>query len=113
MIRLAWRQFRTEAGIALGALALVAIVLGATGPHLVYVYDTDPSQLANTFRSLQGAMVALLLVVPALPGIFCGAPHCSMGRATQSPSRAEGTHELYRAVPSRHASPTLRQGSTK
>ncbi len=74
MTRLAWRQFRSEAVVALGALAVVAIVLGVTGPHLVHVDDTEPSQVTNTYHTLQAAVAALLLVVPALLGIFFGAP---------------------------------------
>ncbi len=74
MIRLAWRQFRTEAVVAVVGLVVVAIVLGATGPHLVHVFRTAPSQLTNTYRTLQGAAAVLVLVAPAILGIFFGAP---------------------------------------
>lgn len=74
MIRLAWRQFRSEAAIAIGALTVVAIVLAVTGPHLAHVYDTEPSQATSTYNTLKGAVAALLLIVPALLGIFFGAP---------------------------------------
>jgi hypothetical protein len=74
VIRLAWHQFRTEARTALGALVVVAVVLGVTGPTLVHVYDTQRTQLANTYPALQSAVAALVLVVPALVGIFFGAP---------------------------------------
>ena len=74
MIRLAWHQFRSEAAIAVGALVVVAIVLGVTGPHLVHVYDTERSQLTNTDPTLQAAVAALLIITPALFGIFFGAP---------------------------------------
>ena len=74
MIRLAWRQFRTEAAVAVGGLAVVAVVLGITGPHLVHVADTSPRQLGDTYQTLQSALGDLLVVVPALLGIFFGAP---------------------------------------
>jgi hypothetical protein len=74
VIRLAWRQFRSEAAIALAALVVVAIVLGVTGPHLVHVFDTDRSQVTRMYPTLQNALAGLLLVVPALLGLFFGAP---------------------------------------
>ena len=40
MIRFAWLQFRMQAAVAAGALAIVAVVLALTGPHLVHLYDT-------------------------------------------------------------------------
>jgi ABC-type transport system involved in multi-copper enzyme maturation permease subunit len=88
MIRLAWRQFRAQAIVALGVLAVIAVVLAITGPHLVSVYDANvatckanrgPSAncvngVTNTYRFLQAALDALVLVVPALIGVFWGAP---------------------------------------
>ena len=74
MIRLAWRQFRSEATVAIGVLAVVAVVLAITGPHLETVFRTAPNQLVNTFHGLQTALAGLLLVVPALVGMFFGAP---------------------------------------
>ncbi|MGH9092033.1 MAG: transporter [Acidimicrobiales bacterium] len=74
MTRLALRQFRSEAAVAVAALAVVAVVLGVTGPHLVHVYRTTPRQLGDTYGALQNALSALLLVAPALAGIFFGAP---------------------------------------
>ena len=74
MIRLAWRQFRTEAIAGIGALVVVAVVLAVTGPHLVDVYRASPSQVTTTDKGLQTALIAVLLVAPALVGIFFGAP---------------------------------------
>ncbi|MGH8980742.1 MAG: transporter [Acidimicrobiales bacterium] len=74
MIRLAWRQFRTEATVGIGVLVVVAVVLAVTGPHLVSVYRTAPSQLSSTYSTLQGTLPPLLLIAPALLGIFFGAP---------------------------------------
>ena len=41
MIRLAWRQFRTQALIAVGGVILLAAVIAATRPHLTSLYDTN------------------------------------------------------------------------
>jgi len=40
MIRFTWLQFRTQAVVAIGALAVVAVVLAVTDPHLAHLYDT-------------------------------------------------------------------------
>lgn len=74
MIRLAWRQFRTEAAAGLAVLVVVAVVLAVTGPHLMDVYRSTPHQVLTTDRNLQAALAALVLVVPALVGVFLGAP---------------------------------------
>jgi hypothetical protein len=84
---LAWRQFRTQAAVALGALALVAIVLLLTGPHLVHLYDTTVANCsahgdcssATTALITNGDKVDIVLkvvmeIVPALVGFFWGAP---------------------------------------
>jgi hypothetical protein len=96
MIWLTWRQFRAQALTAAGALAAFAILLAATGPGLASRYaasgitgchggyngDCGPTavgflnQLAAT--SLYPAVYALglvvILVAPAIIGIFWGAP---------------------------------------
>ena len=74
MIRLAWRQFRAEASIGFGALVVAAVVLAITGPYLMTVYRTAPNQLSSTDHGLQVAVSVLLLLTPALVGIFFGAP---------------------------------------
>jgi len=74
VIRLTWRQFRTEAIIGIGAVLVVAVVLAITGPHLISVYRTAPDQLTSTYPTLQTALGVLLVVVPALTGVFFGAP---------------------------------------
>jgi hypothetical protein len=87
MIRFTWMQFRIQALVALCALAIVAVVLGITGPSLLHLFDTsrfttcgahgDCSQIANGLlshdRFLQD-LSSVLLVVPALIGLFWGAP---------------------------------------
>ena len=74
MIRLAWRQFRTEAVTSFGALVVVAVVLAVTGPHLMDVYRSTPHQVSTADHGLQVALVALVVIVPALAGVFFGAP---------------------------------------
>lgn len=86
MIWLAWRQVRTQMAVVFGVLAVIAIALAVTGPHLVHTYDTivkpcashdDCATVTNQFlksdRLLQQLSV-VLLVAPALIGIFWGAP---------------------------------------
>jgi hypothetical protein len=41
MIRLTWRQFRAQATVTFGVLAVIAVVLAITGPRLVHLYDTS------------------------------------------------------------------------
>jgi hypothetical protein len=88
VIRFAWRQSRSQAVVAFAALAALATLLAITGPHLAHLYDTSgiatckaPSNcdaLKSVFLShdklLQNLLGPLLLAVPALLGIFWGAP---------------------------------------
>ena len=87
MIRFAWLQFRMQAAIAAGALAIVAVVLAVTGPSLVHLYDTtvaacsaqhDCSNATTTFTDTDGPLQVfldfLVLLVPLLIGMFWGAP---------------------------------------
>ena len=41
MIWLTWRQFRLPAIVALGALAVVAVILAITGPHIADIFHTS------------------------------------------------------------------------
>ena len=87
MIRFTWLQFRMQAAVAFGALAAVAVVLALTGPHLVHLYDTTVATCSGASRLLAGhervrdqrplpatGPGLVLLAVPALLGIFWGAP---------------------------------------
>ena len=87
MIRLALRQFRTEAAIGIGLLAALAIVLGITGPHLAQVSDAfqsackpagDCATAQNPAFEIDLPLRAFLpfigTVAPALMGLFFGAP---------------------------------------
>ena len=92
MIRFAWLRFRTQAAVGAGVLAIAAIVLAVTGIQLAHAYDaaiavctrqgncaTTLGNGLNSFPS-QGdlntanGLNALGLVVPALIGMFWGAP---------------------------------------
>ncbi|MGH8979751.1 MAG: transporter [Acidimicrobiales bacterium] len=81
------RQFRSEALVGFGLLALCAVVLALTGPHLVQVNDafrrackaaggcnTTPNPVLQDDLLLRAALPFLATVVPALIGIFFGAP---------------------------------------
>lgn len=87
MFRLTWRQFRTPAAVALGALIIVAAFAALTGPNLAHIYHAamaacrptgDCSSATQSFLrtdgSLRTAFAALIVVLPALIGVFWGAP---------------------------------------
>ncbi len=87
MIALTWRQFRIQAAIGIAGLVIVAIVALITGPQLLHLYNTtvatcrahgDCQTATATFLAkdafLRNGFTALLFVVPALIGIFWGAP---------------------------------------
>ena len=86
MIRLALRQFRTEAIVGLGLLVALAVVLAVTGPHLVSVSDAFKSTcraahdcattnpVLSVDSSLEHALEFIGIIVPALVGLFFGAP---------------------------------------
>jgi ABC-type transport system involved in multi-copper enzyme maturation permease subunit len=102
MIRLSARQFRTQAYLATGLLALVAIMLASTGPHFAHIYDVFAEAQAacgaspacpnvhlsiSTLDSLLELIGTALIVVPALVGAFWGAPLISR-------EFENGTHRL-------------------
>ncbi len=79
MIRLTWLQFRPQAAVAAGALAIAALALAVTGPHLSHLYTGStitacqaggvcPAASIGRFLSL------VVLAVPAIIGLFWGAP---------------------------------------
>jgi hypothetical protein len=87
MIRFTWMQFRVQALIAIGALTFAAIVLALTGPNLVHLYDTTvlncsahgDCSTATAALIDKGDRIGIVLrvaveVVPALIGLFWGAP---------------------------------------
>lgn len=94
MMWLTWRQFRAQAIVAAAALAVLAIALAVTGPHLAHLYDSsglvacqahgDCGTLITSFMDqvkastpdglIFGLCIGLLLAAPALIGVFWGAP---------------------------------------
>jgi ABC-type transport system involved in multi-copper enzyme maturation permease subunit len=86
MISVAWRQFRTPALVTLGLLAAFAVLVLVTGLHLHDVYKptgggrcsagelcTAPA-LSGLDKPLTGLLGPALLAIPALLGMFWGAP---------------------------------------
>lgn len=86
MIWLAWRQFRTQALVVFAVLVALGIVLAVNGSHLLHLYNTsvapcaqhsDCASAQHNFESQakwNRGLDALMLAVPALFGIFWGAP---------------------------------------
>ena len=92
MIRLSMLQFRAQAATGAIALAVFAVILAATGPHLFGRYDRsgiaacqahgDCLPLATTFVTKLGGFylvfyfigIGFLLLVPAIIGTFWAAP---------------------------------------
>jgi ABC-type transport system involved in multi-copper enzyme maturation permease subunit len=88
MIWLTWRQARAQAAMTAAALAVLAAILALTGPGLADDYSTGIaacttesggcSQFVNRFfqdhQDSFLAVTAVVLVLPALIGLFWGAP---------------------------------------
>jgi hypothetical protein len=93
MTWLTWRQFRVQAFTATAALAAFAVLLAATGPHLASLYAASGiggcqpascehlasnflQQLysAGTYWVLYLLGVVIILLAPAVIGLFWGAP---------------------------------------
>jgi ABC-type transport system involved in multi-copper enzyme maturation permease subunit len=88
MIWLTWRQFRGGAVTMAAALAVLAVVLGMTGPGLADDYSTGIAACTTGSGGCSGfverffddnlipflAVTAVVLVLPALIGVFWGAP---------------------------------------
>ena len=75
MTRFAWRQFRLQALVALAVVAVIGALALATHPQLVQLSDRHAEVALKTAHSwLQTLNGRALLVVPALIGMFWGAP---------------------------------------
>ena len=91
MTWLTWRQFRPQAVTGLAALAVLAILLWATEPHLAGMYHSSGiagcrsgacGQLAGNFLLAAGGVytvvfmlgIAAVILAPAIIGVFWGAP---------------------------------------
>jgi hypothetical protein len=104
MIWFTWRQFRAQTWIAVGGLAVIAIVLVIAGRNLADLWTSsgaaachsDCGTAVSTFLDevrngigdkVYNFSLALMYVVPALIGIFWGAPLIARELET-------GTHRL-------------------
>jgi hypothetical protein len=87
MIRFAWLQSRTQTLAAAVAVAVIAIALAITGPHLAHLYDSTVTAcqatgdcqgaraaFSSTDKPLATGLGILLIIAPALIGMFWGAP---------------------------------------
>jgi hypothetical protein len=76
MIWVAWRQFRTQALVTLGLLAAFAALVLVTGLHLRDVCQVNNGCTAGDagFQQLADLLGVALLAIPALMGMFWGAP---------------------------------------
>ncbi|NKZ06614.1 transmembrane transport protein [Actinomadura latina] len=100
MIWLALRQFRVQGAVVFGALAVLGVALAVTGPGLADDYSSGLAS-CGTGRACEqftrrfftdhqvyyGALIAIVMVLPALIGLFWGAP--LIARELES-----GTHRL-------------------
>jgi ABC-type transport system involved in multi-copper enzyme maturation permease subunit len=99
MIRFNWLQFRLQAAVAACLLAIIALALALTGPHLSHLYATtiancgargDCSTATVSFLShyrLLQDLGNLVIAVPVVVGMFWGAPLVARELET-------GTHRL-------------------
>ncbi|HLW96063.1 MAG TPA: hypothetical protein VKS25_11860 [Solirubrobacteraceae bacterium] len=76
MIWVAWRQFRTQALVTLGLLVAFAVLVLVTGLHLRDACPpiTDCSSTNVGYQPLRELLGPALLAIPALLGMFWGAP---------------------------------------
>ncbi|MFC8436404.1 ABC transporter permease subunit [Streptomyces sp. NPDC057253] len=98
MIWLTWRQFRVQALTAAGALAAIAIYIVILGMQIRSSYDSDVAGCTSNCSSARQHFLGqyesqvilvsvVLVVVPAIIGIFWGAPLITREVET-------GTHRL-------------------
>lgn len=78
MIWLTWRQFRTQAAAVFAATVVIVAALAATGPHLAHLYRTQGHAFLDGVGGLETDLYVItllaLLALPALIGMFWGAP---------------------------------------
>lgn len=88
MIWLTWRQFRAAAALTGAALAALLVILALTGPGIADDYADGIASCTgqsggcasflqrffDDYRSAFLAVIAVVLVLPALVGLFWGAP---------------------------------------
>jgi hypothetical protein len=88
MTWLTWRQFRLQAAVVFGAIAILGVALIITGLHLRHLYDTSGiatcgrtdecdsvrSAFLSNYHVLQSVLGPIMLLPPVVTGIFWGAP---------------------------------------
>ena len=74
MLWLAWRQFRAQAALAVGATVAVVVVLAATRGHVVDSYGLSGGNELTGFYVWLRLLGTALIAIPALIGAFWGAP---------------------------------------
>jgi hypothetical protein len=89
MIWLTWRQFRTQAAVVFGPIAVFAVLLAATGPRLARRYGTGSflNEIGGVDTALYLLGAVAVLAVPFVIGMFWGAP--MIARELEA-----GTHRL-------------------
>ncbi|WP_328743868.1 transporter [Streptomyces sp. NBC_00285] len=91
MIWLTWRQLRMQTAVVVATLAVLVALLTATGPRLASLRTTAGGDLIQQLTSADTALyfagAVTVLLVPALLGMFWGAP--LVARELES-----GTHRL-------------------
>ncbi|MGW0578622.1 transporter [Streptomyces sp. NPDC002920] len=87
MIWLTWRQLRAQAAVTGAALAFLGVLLAVTGPHLADGGDALLGRLTETDQTVYYVVLAAMFVLPAVIGMFWGAP--LIARELES-----GTHRL-------------------
>src|SRR5690348_17874957 len=72
MIWLTWRQFRTQALSAAAALAVFAILLAATGPHMASLYAASGLSgcRGGSCQNLAGSFEAQLQSTAIYPALY-------------------------------------------
>ncbi|MEV8076095.1 transporter [Streptomyces pseudogriseolus] len=78
MTWLTWRQFRIQAAVMFAVVAVLAVVLVTTGPQLADLYRTAGSglvdQVSSADQTLYYTGLLVVVAVPAVIGMFWGAP---------------------------------------
>jgi hypothetical protein len=77
MIKLAWRQFRSQGLMALGLLALVTVIAAVSRPYLadaVAEVSASGPLLEGPLIVLSSAFTIIVVGAPVLCGVFWGAP---------------------------------------
>jgi len=97
MIWLTWRQLRLSALVVLVGLAAYAVALAATRGQLADLYADSPSdffQLLGLDDLKQGLFdfgTGIIYAVPAVVGVFWGAPMVAHHHVSARPARPSPT----------------------